>query len=447
MKRVLSLLSALALACACFAVPASADAEVKLPFELEAPSNVSVTYLDENDSPNTCEIHYSQNTSMSEWSSRIETEFETVKEELAADGYDDLWIKAQIDWSIDTQDDWHVNEYWLTEGYDEDYHQHLGDWAYIAQSYSADISMSEWIFRGMGNIDDPEDRTWYGQHDGDADYDGWKDVLKEDQYEIVKGDGESYAKIDLTEHTIYTRVRWLVTLRTLEGEDIHIPSEWSEIASVGKDAETLEPLKPGDIAPPVISDLKYTDKDYNGYPVISFKLDVSDELKAQLAQAAGTQGSIWLCTETRVQGKDEWAELQGDWVIKSGDMELELQNLAEMEGGIEKDTPIELRARYYCTQNDQEDFWSDYSETLTFGSVDMQVESEEEMSEAEVSEEESVAESKAESKADTSKAEDTEKSSFPWWILLLILLVIIVIIIIIIITRKKKDDEQEAQKK
>ena len=372
MKRFLSFAAAAALSLTALAIPVSAD-ELKLPFELSAPENVSMVWLEGNDSENTIEIHYSQNNSMSSWSSRIESEFEKIKEELAADGYDDLWIKTQIDWSIDSQDDWKVNDYWLTEGYDKDFRQHLGDWAYIAQSYSAETAMSEWIFRYMGNIDDPEDRVWYGSHEGGDDYSGWKDVLKEDQYDIIKGEDESRAKIDLDKHTIYARVRWLVTVRPLEGDDIHIPSEWSEVAAIGKDAVKAEPLKEGDVAAPVISDLRYNGEEFNGYPVVAFKLAVDETLAKQVAQVSGTQGGISLEVEAKVQGSDEWVGLQGDWIVKAGEMTSALLQLAEKEKDVKEGTPIELRARYCCAQPERDDFFSPWSETITFGSQEMTV--------------------------------------------------------------------------
>lgn len=419
MKKLISLaVSAVTLAgtiAGTLAIPVSAAPEEKLPFELTAPQNVSITYLDERDSLNTCEVHYSQNNSMSEWSSKVDDPetFDATREELQKLGYDDLWITAQIDWSIDTQDDWHYNKYWDTEGYDENYRPMLGEWAFISEAYSSDTSMSSWIFRYMGNISDPEDAAWYGIHDGDVDYPGWKDVLKDDQYDVVENDDGSTAKIDLTKHTIYVRVRWLVTCRPSEGEDIKIGSDWSEIASVGKDAENVEPLKAGDIDAPVISDLKYTDEEFNGYPVIAFKLKVDDKLEKQLAQATGTLGTVWLETEARLAGKEEWVGLQGDFTIKSGDMSFALQPLAEAEGKIEKDTPIELRARYYCAQPEQEDFYSDYSEILTFGATEMDanpesvVESSVEIS-AEPSAESSVESADKKEASTVQKAEEQE---------------------------------------
>ena len=444
MKKLLSLMVGAAALAGVVSLPVSAAPEQKLPFELTAPENVTMTYLEGNDSENTIEIHYSQNNSMSGWSKRKDDDNEAVMKELNKMGYDDMWIQTQIDWSIDSQDDWHADDYWLTEGYDKEFRQHLGDWAFISMSYSHDIAMSDWIFRWMGNIDDAEDRTWYGAHDEGNDYKGWKDVLKEDQYEVVKGDDESHAKIDLTKHTIYTRVRWLVVARPLDEENqqnISIPSDWSEVAVIGKDAEKAEPLKAGDIAAPVISELEYTDKDSNGFPVISFRLDVDDKLSKQIAQATGTQGGISLIVEARLKGKDSWTGLQGDWVITAGKMESSLQALGEAEGKVEKDTPIELRAKYDCSQSGLDDISSDWSEILTFSAEEMEAPKAE------------TAESSAAPSGKTEKAQNPQPKKdkcsvcgfcpqplglciFIW--IGIIVLIVVIIVVIIIIRKKNK---------
>jgi hypothetical protein len=122
MKKLFAAAASLLFVMPFFSIPAAAEAE--LPFELTPPQNVSITYLDGNDSPNTCEIRYSQNNSMSEWSSRKSSDYDAVMEELNELGYDDLWIVPQIDWSIVSTDDWHYNQYWDTEGCDEDGIQH-----------------------------------------------------------------------------------------------------------------------------------------------------------------------------------------------------------------------------------------------------------------------------------------------------------------------------------
>ena len=431
MKKLISAAFAVILAIPAFSVPSAADTP-QLPFTLEAPRNVSMLWLEGNDSENTIEIHYSQNNSMSEWSTRKESEHDTVMSELNKMGYDDLWITAQIDWSIDTTDDWHSNQYWETGGYDADYKQHLGDWAWTECSYSPEITNSTWIFRRMGNIGDPGNELWYGRHTEDEDIPGWKDVLKEGQYEIIKGDDESHAKIDLTKHTIYTRVRWLVTCRPLEGDDKYVTSDWSEPAAVGKGAVQAELLKPGDVAAPKISDLRYNGDEFNGFPVIAFKLAVDETLEKQLTQVSGTRGGISLEVEARVHGKEEWVGLQGDWIVKAGEMTAALQSLAEKESSVKKDTPIELRARYCCAQPEQDDFYSGYSEVLVFGAKDMQVETG-----AAVTENTAISQTTTLTAAAAAKK---KKKSLWWlWLLLILLLLIVIVIVILVVMKKKKE--------
>ena len=69
-KKLLSLaVSALAMT-SMLTVPAAAEEAPKLPFELSAPEDVSIVWLEGNDSFNTCAITYSQNDSMSQWASK-----------------------------------------------------------------------------------------------------------------------------------------------------------------------------------------------------------------------------------------------------------------------------------------------------------------------------------------------------------------------------------------
>lgn len=426
MKKLLAFLCATLFSgiTAAAARPVPAAAETELPFPLTAPANVTMTYLGGRDSDNTVEISYSQSAEMSKFFSDKETNHDAWVEARNAEGIDDIWVNAQIDWSLDTQDDWHVNDYWLTEGYDADYHQHLGDWAYYSAAYSPETTMSDWIFRWMGNIDDPEDAFWVGNSEG-VGATGWSTVLKEGQYDVIGTDEGHTAKIDFTAHTLYARVRWRVTVRPPEGEDTVTVSDWSEIASVGKDAVKAEKLKPGDIAAPVISGLRYTDEDFNGQPVIAFTLAVDDTLAKQLAQASGTQGGISLETEARLKGKTDWRVLQGDWTVKSGEMQMDLLGIEEDAGGkVEAGTPIELRARYRCAQNGEEDFFSDYSEVLTFDAVEMTTPAPD-----------SAADNTTSA---TPYQEAPPKPASLWWLWVLLILLIIIIIVVIVILRAKK---------
>lgn len=457
MKKILSLLTVSALAasvsvCAA-AAPKQGDPK-DLPFELTAPENVAITYLDGNDSLNTCKVAFSQNDSMSAFFSRKDDpeEYEKVMAELNEKGIDDIWVESQMDWSIDTQDDWHYNQYWDSQGYDDDYKLRVGEWAYISLGLSPETTNDAWVFRNMGNIDDPEDRTWYGSHEGGEDYDGWKDVLKEDQYEVVTIDDTKQAKIDLTKHTIYVRMRWLVTTRFApEGEDSYdvvTASDWSEIASVGKDAETTGTLDAKTfnelVKPPVISNFRMTNEKFNDQPVVAFNLDVPNDLKKTLTSVVAAGGNINLCTEMRIKDKTDWTEMQGDWVVKSGEMKVTMIHLVQEGEIIDEGTPVELRCRYVCMQPGCEDMYTDYSEVLTFGTKELD------------GKHESVAEeSKIETIGTTDPGKTTEENKCkvcgicPFqplgiclliWIAIIVVLVIVVIVVVVIVSKNKKKE-------
>ncbi len=195
----------------------------------------------------------------------------------------------------------------------------------------------------------------------------------------------------------------------------------------------------------MIKDLKKTDEEFNTFPVVAFTLDVPEELTAALTKLSADYtngGTIVLETYARVKDKPDWVELQGDFTIKTGEIRIALQNLAQEEGNVSKDTPIELRCTYRCSQGNTDDFWSDYSEIITFNSDEMAVKSE-----AEVSGNETADESKVQSSAEASVQESSAApaaadsvSSFPVWIIIIIavVLIIIIIIIIVIVSKNKK---------
>ncbi len=384
MKKFLSFILTLCMLLCMFtgfaAAEGESDKDVWLPFELSAPTNVSIEHTDEGtDSYSTCQLAWSKNESMGDWAHRDgdPDTHDATRKEIEDHGYSDLWFTAQMDWSVDNQTDWHYNKYWDTDGYDEDYKQHLGEWAYTDFLDSDEQVVTAWVFRYMGNIDDPEDKRWYGDHEN-SDFDGWKDVLPEGCYTVKSDDDGSQAVFDYENHTIYVRMRYLVTIRTEEEgrEEFKVASEWSEVAAVGKEAEKYEPVKEGDVAAPIISDLRMTDKDFNDFPVVAFKIVVPEELtklNTKLQADYNHGGDVTIEVEARVQGKKDWTGLQGDWKLKSGELEYGLANLAAVEGKVEKDTPIELRARYCIRQHDLDDVYTDYSEIITFGSEDMEV--------------------------------------------------------------------------
>ena len=227
MKRLTAALLAACTAAASMMLPVSADTP-KLPFALEPPESVFVRYRGGSspESLNSCVVFISPNRQYDEWG-----QHDGNAAELKACGYSDLTIRSQLDWSIDSQDDWHYNAFWDTDGFDDAGVMRFGSWE---STINAGSGMR--IFDFMGDISDPGDSRWYGgqgtytQLEDPAfwdpaawedrgedrfgitgkeyayDYVGWKDLLKPEQYQEIEIDGQRCAKIDFTEHTAYVRV-------------------------------------------------------------------------------------------------------------------------------------------------------------------------------------------------------------------------------------------------
>ena len=165
-----------------------------------------------------------------------------------------------------------------------------------------------------------------------------------------------------------------VTVRN-EGEpDKYYFSEWSNIASVGKDAEASGPLTKDDLDAPVITGLRMTDKEFNDNPIVAFTLTVPDKLMENATKVEASGGGIVIEVWARVKGDAEFTQLQGDWIIKAGEMESALFNLAnDARPHVEKDTVIELRCRYRYDHPNYFDgeIYSDWSKTISFGTDDI----------------------------------------------------------------------------
>ncbi len=218
----------------------------------------------------------------------------------------------------------------------------------------------------------PDDTRWNG--DPERNTPGVKDQLRPEQYEYY----DDTVHIDFTEHTAYFRARFYVTTRTDTEEgavDRYYFSDWSETCAYGKDAAKAEPLKPGDIAAPVITGLHMTDKEFNDNPIVAFTLTVPDKLQSQLASVSAAGGDIVIETEARVKGDTEWTLMGNtDWTVKPGEMECALITLVNGERpSIPEGTEIELRCRYRCSQPEKDDFYSDYSKVIGFNSDDINI--------------------------------------------------------------------------
>ena len=374
MKKIISVFLVYLLLLSLLPAFAAAD-ESDLPFELVAPGNVTAEYLNGGDSPTTTKIVYSLSNEMTAFF--MERDLALLEDEIdafmAAYPFDDISITTQVDWAVDDVDDeisgWHVNEYWNADygfGYDEDYNIRVGEWD----------GVDLWV----GNATETLNEHWITRYvsedalngDPETGRPGLKDQLRPEQYDYRYEDGEGSLYIDYTAHTVYFRMRFVVTTSrdTDEGTVFdYFYSDWSEPTCVGKDAEKTGPLTAADLPAPVISDLHMTDRTFNDNPIVAFTLTVPDELAAKAAQVKAAGGYICVETYCRVKGDADWTLMgNADWEIKAGEMDCPLLHLVNDERPtIPQDTPIELRCRYYCGQSDLDDLWSDYSEIIAFG--------------------------------------------------------------------------------
>ncbi len=376
MKRALSAFLVSLMLLSCMAAFASA-AEGDLPFDLVAPAYVTAKWGEGGDSPTTTRLSYSLSNEMTTFFKNMENAHydETIEQFMADIGCDDIWMNVQVDWAVDDVNDgvsgWHYTKYWDGDeyyglGHDSEGNPRWSEWDIVDGSLNnATETVQEiWVTRGV-----PNDDRWYG--DPERHIPGVRDQLRPDQYTYEEEAEE--LRIDYTEHTVYFRARFVVTVRIEGTPDRYYFSDWSNTASVGKDAEEIRPLTEADLDAPVIADLHMTDKEFNDNPVVAFTLTVPDRLMENAAKAAAGGGGIVIETEARVKGDAQWTLMGNtDWIIKSGEMECALLTLVnDSRPTIPKDTEIELRCRYRCSQAGEDDIWSGYSKVISFGTDDI----------------------------------------------------------------------------
>lgn len=367
MKRILCLALTCVLLSACLVIVPSAGT-FQLPFELTAPAYLSASWLEENDSPTTTALSFNLSNAMTQFFKEWNESFlyETHDELLERLGCEDFWLTAQIDWALDDVNDsvsgWHYNSYWDGDSYygfgvDEDGYHHYSDWDGVDYGLGngEETTQEYWVTRGLP--------AWLW--DGPEDQVGVKSQVKPGQ--VTYDYDEEVARIDYTKHTMYYRAR-LVACVYIDGETTYYHSGWSNIAAVGKDAVQYKPLKAGDLPKPIITDLRMTDKEFNGQPVIAYTQTVPDSLMEMASSVSAHGGSIYVETYMRVVGDSEWTLMgNADWEIRAGEMEVCLITLCSDERpNITSDMDFELRTRYACYQKDvDEDIYSAYSDIIT----------------------------------------------------------------------------------
>ncbi|MBO7398027.1 MAG: hypothetical protein J6V10_02945 [Clostridia bacterium] len=353
-------------------------AENGLPFELVAPAYVTARWMEGGDSPTSTMLTYSLSNEMTTFFKNKENAHlnDTIDQFMQNIGCDDIWMTIQVDWALDDVKDsvsgWHYTKYWDGDEYfglgrDSEGNARYSEWDVVDGGIGNTTGTVNdiWVARGL-----PNDERWLGNPETHTP--GVKDQLKSSQYTYDEENEELH--IDMSKHTLYFRMRFAVTVRKNGEPDKYYFSDWSNTAGTGKDGEKFTPLTKADLAAPVITGLRMTDKDFNDNPVVAFTLTVPDKLMEDATKVEANGGTIVIEVWARVKGDPEFTELQGDWIIKAGEMESALFNLANDERPhVEKDTIIELRCRYRYDQSNYYDecIYSDWSKTISFGTDDI----------------------------------------------------------------------------
>lgn len=379
MKKLISVSVILIMLLSCFIAPVEADTgDLKLPFQLIPSKTVSMSKVSEDDATD-MNFTYSMEEDMIGFMQECEDpeKKDALMQRL---GVDNIAIDAQIDWALDDKDDWHHNEFWDDNeatrnygmGYDKDGHARTCEWDCISVLLYPQTTNNCWITRYAGNPDDPDDTRWNGEtFDDQVHQIGMKDVLKEGQYEIKHTEDEAYITVDYNEHTLYARMRYFVTVWDTEGGVRYLFSDWSDAASYGKDGESWTPYTEETLDAPIISDGYITGEEFNEYPIAAYTLTIPEDLAKGMTKVEGFGGSITIEAEARIKGSEQWVARQGDFVPKAGKMEVDILALAGDGKPIYKDTEIEIRTRYYCSQRNGyatdviSEFYSPYSNVLT----------------------------------------------------------------------------------
>ena len=354
--------------------------QVDLPFEITAPQNVTLAYTEETASwGNTAHgISYTVPNDLNQFLIGLE-EAEDQEAYLAQYGLYEILVTIQMDWALDDVNDpvsgWHYNKYWdfnkygFAFGQDDEGRYHCSDWDITETGLGNNDSVQNfWVFPDV-----PNDERWNGNPEN-----GWigvKEQLNPDQYEYqINSDSEGTLRIDFTKHTMYARMRFVFWGTKLDGEDreLFAYSDWSNIASSGKDGEKFE--LPTTLPKPDISNLYLTDEEFNDNPVAAFTLTVPDELAKIASGIEARNGVVRIETQARVKGDAEWTGMANtDFEIKTGEMKCALLHLVnDSRPTIPRDTEIEVRCRYWasCTGM-EEDLEGPWSEVLSFGTSEL----------------------------------------------------------------------------
>lgn len=322
-------------------LPTTVQAVETFPTKLDAPTNIIVSQAPEDHGSY---IIVTFNKSQ-ELSAMIDDKIAIAERYGLNKSSLDYFI--QVDWSIDSKDDWKYHSNW------DEQKSHTGDkWfegIYINNTLDSATTERENILN-LSYKADPNNSNWRQI----------STLLRNGQY-YINEDGR--ARIDWKQHTLYVRARFVIRYEPNGGSMQYLISDWSPIAAYGKDYKPFE--IPEKLETPIISDLKMTDKILNGGPVVAFNLKNPQSIKEASAGAKSLMDYIIVVAEVSI-GNGEWMQVDlSNRDITDGYLYAELARAAEK---VTEDTHVKLRVSYqYHKGNGTLVLKSDWSNVVEFG--------------------------------------------------------------------------------
>ncbi len=326
MKKLLSILLALTM---CLSVMTfTVNAADAIPTSIEAPSSI---VLSETVLNGPClQVTFNKGSDLSEMIS-----LGTAAREKY--GVEHISYFMQIDWSLDSQNDWKYHENWDTRGKGNA----DAEGEYVNEALYEDTTANRKILE-----------TCYRAEQ-------WLTELDEGQYSLNE-DGQPV--INYQEHTVYVRARFGIEYRPTGGENTFLFSDWSPVVAYGKDSKPFE--IPTSLEAPVISDLQLTET-HGGDPVATFHLTNPQSVKDNSVGAQSIGDSLYLGAEVSIGG-GAWTSVQlSNRDISDGQINASLKTAAEV---VTEDTYVKLRVRYeYHEYGGALLLASDWSNIVEFG--------------------------------------------------------------------------------
>ena len=326
-KRTLSFLLALVM---CFSLLPMTALAAEMPTTIEAPSSI---VLSETVLNGPClQVTFNKGADLSEMIS-----YGTGTAGREQYGVEHIAYFMQIDWSLDSQDDWKYHENWDTRSkVNAD-----AEGEYVNEPLYAGTTENRKILQ-----------TTYRANK-------WLSELDEGQYSLNENGAPV---IDYQEHTVYVRARFGIQYRPTGGKNTFLFSDWSPVAAYGKDSKPFE--RPTSLETPVISDLQLTET-FGGDPVATFHLTNPQSVKDNAVGAQSIGDELYLHAEVSIGGR-AWTSVQlQNRAVSDGQINAFLTTAADV---VTEDTYVKLRVRYgYHDYSGALLLASDWSNVIEFG--------------------------------------------------------------------------------